>query len=87
MPTTHKRTRHLDFVGGYQLPCCPTTWPPGSEGKIDVLTKRFEQRVSLWHPRDLIVNEWTAMLLFPDPDADMVNFTVDASHEEEADGD
>lgn len=42
----------MDSDCGYPLPPAPTTAPPGSPEKMDVMAERAAQRVQLHHPRD-----------------------------------
>lgn len=41
-----------DFNGIGKMPKEPTYWPPGSEGKIDVMTDRASNNEQLFHPLD-----------------------------------
>ena len=53
-PSTSKFARRgvSDFNGQSTPAAQPTTAPPGSAEKVDVLAERARLGLSLWHPRD-----------------------------------
>ena len=54
-PSTSKYARRGvgNFTGNAPLACEPTTAPPGTREKLDVLAERARMRQRLWHPLDV----------------------------------
>jgi hypothetical protein len=55
--SNHSRLVEHDFLGAAADPAEPTRATPGSPEKIDVLTARAGQRLTLWNPADAVVDE------------------------------
>src|SRR5688572_3585844 len=53
-PSTSKYARRGEgnFTGNAPLPPIPTTAPPGSPEKLEVLAQRARNKQALWHPLD-----------------------------------
>lgn len=77
----------LNFAGGHELAEESTEHLPGSSEKIKVMSQRFEQRISLWHPKDSVVDEDDGEVLFPVGKLDLLHLAGDVADQEEADGD
>jgi hypothetical protein len=53
-PSTSKYARRGEgnFTGNAPLPTIPTTVPPGTPEKLEVLARRAKMKQALWHPMD-----------------------------------
>lgn len=80
-----KNKAYEDFDGGFELADEPCLATPGSEEKIRVLAARFEAKVCLWHPMDL-VDDSHPLFLIPAPADKLLDSGNHDLDEEETDG-